>query len=50
MKKTLTKLFILFSLLLTVTANIIPLTLDNMDTTNNIEVYSDIPIEEDESI
>lgn len=50
MKKNLSKLFILFSLLFTVTTNIIPLTLDNTDATNNMEVYSDIPIEDDESI
>ena len=47
MKKALIKLFILFSLLLTVTSNTIPLTLDNTDTTNNIEVYSNIPLDGD---
>ena len=36
MKKTLIKLFILFSLLLTVTSNVSPLTLENTDTNNNI--------------
>ena len=46
MEKTLTKLFILFSLLLTVTSNVTPFTLDNTDTTNNIEVYSDIPLKD----
>lgn len=46
MKKTLTKLFILFSLLITVTANVIPLTLDSTDITNNIEEYSDIPFDD----
>lgn len=46
MKKTLTKLFILFSLLLTVTANATPYTLDNTDTTNDIEVYSNIPLDD----
>ena len=45
MKKTLTKLFILFSLLLTVSSNVSPLTLDNADTTK-IEVYSDIPLKD----
>ena len=45
MKKALIKLFILFSLLLTVTANATPLILDNTDTTN-IEVYSDIPLKD----
>lgn len=43
MKKTLTQLLILFSLLFTVTTNATPLTLDNTDVTNNIEVYSDYP-------
>ena len=46
MKKALIKLFILFSLLLTVTSNVTPFTLDNTDTTNNIEVYSDIPLKD----
>ncbi len=45
MKKTLTKLFILLSLLITVTSNVTPLTLDNTDITNNIEEYSDIPLD-----
>jgi hypothetical protein len=39
----LTKLFILFSLLLTITFNATPLTLDIADNTNDIEVYSDYP-------
>ena len=47
MKKTLIKLFILFSLLLTVTANATPFTLESTDTTNNIEVYSNIPLDGD---
>jgi len=46
MKKTLTKLFILFSLLLTVTANATPLALDNTDTTNNIEIHSNYPFDD----
>lgn len=45
MKKILTKLFILFSLLITVTSNVTPLILDNTDITNNIEEYSDIPLD-----
>ena len=44
MKKTLAKLFILFSLLLTVTSNTTPFTLENIDTTN-IEVYSNYPFD-----
>lgn len=47
MKKTLTKLFILFSLLLTVTTNAAPLTANNTDTTDDIEVYSDYPFNDD---
>ena len=47
MKKTLTKLFILFSLLLTVTANATTLTLDSTNTTNDIEAYSNIPLDDD---
>lgn len=46
MKKTFTKLFILFSLLLTVTSNATPSTLETTGTTNNIEVYSDIPLKD----
>lgn len=38
--------FFLFSLLLTVTANITPLTLANTDITNNIEEYSNIPFDD----
>jgi len=43
MKKTLTQLFILFSLLITVTSNATTFTLDSTDTTDDIEVYSDYP-------
>ena len=46
MKKTLTKLFILFSLLLTVTTNATPFTLDSPDTTD-IEIYSNYPLDSD---
>lgn len=43
MKKTFSKLLILFSLLLTVTANATTFTLDITDNTNDVEVYSDYP-------
>jgi len=46
MKKILTKLFILFSLLLSVTSNAAALTLDNTDTTNNIEIHSNYPFDD----
>lgn len=45
MKETLTKLFIFFSLLLTVTSYTPPLTLDNTNT-NNIELYSNYPLDD----
>lgn len=46
MKKALIKLFILFSLLLTVTANATTFTLDSPDTTD-IEIYSNYPLDSD---
>ncbi|MBR5566282.1 MAG: hypothetical protein IKW08_09025 [Roseburia sp.] len=47
MKKALIKLFILFSLLLTVTTNVTPFTLDSTNTTNDIEAYSNIPLDDE---
>lgn len=46
MKKILTKLFILFSLLFTITSNTIPLTLDTTET-NNIKIYSNYPLDDE---
>lgn len=46
MKKTFSKLLILFSLLLTVTANATTFTLDSPDTTD-IEIYSNYPLDSD---
>ena len=45
MKKTLTQLFILFSLLITVTSNASTFTLDSPDTTD-IEIYSNYPFDD----
>lgn len=44
MKKTLLKLFIFFSLLLTVISNATPLTLDN----NDIKIYSNYPFDDED--
>ena len=46
MKNTLTKLFILFSLLLTATTNTTPFTLDSTDTPNDIEIHSNYPFDD----
>ena len=48
MKKTLTKLFILFSLLISVTSNATPFSLDIADNTDDIEIYSNYPFDDDD--